>query len=171
MSTRDQQGRGESERGEGATQQRCVPAQLLALTLDHGDVCVDDSQLRESSFTTQALFPQTPEIPRRITLRSEAADVQGVDELSRRWMRGVGEVGEYLRRLPETVAELHSTIGDMHETMMGDAAIVTCWLDQDYRLDGAPPHVSGPATVALRREDGEWRITLFHFIPLPTEAS
>jgi ketosteroid isomerase-like protein len=61
------------------------------------------------------------------------------------------------------------TVSDVHETEWGDAAAVTCWLEQDYILEGAPQHVSAPTTLLLRRDGDDWKITLFHSVPRPPE--
>lgn len=104
-------------------------------------------------------------------IRTGAEDIQGVDEISRRWMRGMGEVGGYIRELTGMVQDVHSTIRDVHETTWGDAGILTCWLDQDYVLDGADQHISAPSTLVFRRVGGAWKIVLFHSIPLPPETT
>jgi hypothetical protein len=43
---------------------------------------------------------------------------------------------------------------------------VTCWLEQDYTLDGDAQHVSAPTTIGFVRIDGGWKVSLFHSIPL-----
>jgi ketosteroid isomerase-like protein len=100
-------------------------------------------------------------------LRISANDVQGVDEISRRWMRGVSEVGEYVRKLVEQIKGVHSTISNVRESVWGEAGVLTCWLDQDYTLEGKPQHVSAPTTVVFRRENGAWKMVVFESIPLP----
>jgi ketosteroid isomerase-like protein len=104
-------------------------------------------------------------------IRSGAKDIQGVDEISRKWMRGIGEVGDYIRELASMVEGVRSTISDVHETAWDDAGILTCWLEQDYTLKAARQHVSAPTTLVFRREDGAWKIVLFQSIPLPPEGS
>ena len=103
-------------------------------------------------------------------LKSVALDVQRVDEISRHWMRSHGELREYMDRLALAVENVSSEISDVHETMLGEVGVVTCWLEQGYTLEGERTHVSAPTSVVLRREAGEWRITLFHSIPLAAEA-
>jgi ketosteroid isomerase-like protein len=100
-------------------------------------------------------------------MSNATTDAQGVDELSRRWLRGTGELESYLRRLAETVSEVHTELSDSEERVTGDVGILTCWLDQRYTLDGQVQHVSAPTTMVFRREDGEWKLALFHSIPLP----
>ncbi|HYT52212.1 MAG TPA: nuclear transport factor 2 family protein [Gaiellaceae bacterium] len=96
-----------------------------------------------------------------------AEDAQSVDEISRRWLRSKGELGDYLKQLGGAVSDVRTELRDVHEQAWGDAGVVTCWLEQDYTMEGAGQHVSAPTTVVLRREKGEWRITLFHSVPLP----
>jgi len=98
-----------------------------------------------------------------------ATDAQGVDEISRRWMRDMDEIAEYFNQLQPILSDVKSHLGDIHEVTWGDAGIVTFWLEQSYALDGKAQHVSAPTTVVLRREGGEWKIALIHSIPLPAE--
>ena len=100
-------------------------------------------------------------------LRAVTDDVQGVDELSRRWMRGRAEVEAHTRQLEGAIADIHSELRDLHETTWGNAGVVTCWLEQDYTFQGQRQHVSAPTSAVFRREGGSWRIVLFQSIPLP----
>jgi ketosteroid isomerase-like protein len=100
-----------------------------------------------------------------------AQDMQGVDEISRRWLRGSGEVGDYLRQLIGMVSGVRSTFSDVHEVVRDDTGILTCWLEQDYTLGGKAEHVSAPTTLVFRREFGDWKIVLFHSVPLPPETA
>jgi len=99
-----------------------------------------------------------------------ADDAQGVDEVSRRWIRGRDELESYLRGLMGAVSAIQTEVRDVTERVWGDAALVTCWMEQDYTLEGARRHVSAPTTIAFRRVDGQWRMTLFHSIPLPEQG-
>jgi ketosteroid isomerase-like protein len=99
--------------------------------------------------------------------RMATDDVQSVDELSRRWMRGQGALQDYFKRFGPQLSDIHSTLSDMRETVLGDAGIVTCWLEQDYTYQGKKQHVSAPTTVVLRRIGSDWKFALFHSIPLP----
>ena len=96
-----------------------------------------------------------------------AADMQGIDEISRGWMRGDDSVRQYLGGLMTQIEDVRSEMKDVHEVVWGDAGLLTCWLEQDYTLDGIRHHISAPTSVVLRREDGEWKIVLFHSAPLP----
>jgi ketosteroid isomerase-like protein len=99
-----------------------------------------------------------------------AGGAQGIDEISRRWMRGDDEVRDYAAKLAGLVSDVHTEIRDPHEAIWGDTGVLTCWLDQDYTIEGDPTHISAPTTVVMRKEDGDWRVALFHSIPLPPEA-
>lgn len=98
-------------------------------------------------------------------MRHVAEDVQQIDELSRRWIRSRNELWEYVRGL-EGLEDISSTLSDLHEVSWSDGGIVTCWLEQDYRLDGQQQHISSPTTVVFRRDSGQWRVVLFHAVPL-----
>jgi ketosteroid isomerase-like protein len=102
-------------------------------------------------------------------IAAAADDVQGVDEVSRRWIRGIDALGNYVRELMSMVSNVHSTISDAHETVAGDVGIVTCWLEQDYVAEGRPQHVSAPTTLVFRRDGGTWKMWLLQSVPLPPE--
>jgi uncharacterized protein (TIGR02246 family) len=99
-----------------------------------------------------------------------AEDVQGIDEISHRWLRGSGEVGNYVRQLASMVSDVRSTLDDVHETVVGDVGVLTAWLEQDYTLDGQQQHISAPTTLVFHRAGGDWKILLFHSVPLPDPA-
>ena len=94
-------------------------------------------------------------------------DPQGVDELSREWLRGRGALEQYLRGLLTQVKDVSSEIRDLHEVIEGDFGLATFWLEQDYTLAGERHHISAPTSAVLRRESGSWKIVMFHSIPLP----
>ncbi len=102
-------------------------------------------------------------------IQAGTEDIQAVDEISRRWMRGIDELGAYIRRVVNMVDDVHTSITGVHETSIGDIGILTCWIEQDYKLEGKAQHVSAPTTVAFRRENGAWKVVLFHSLPLPPE--
>ena len=99
-----------------------------------------------------------------------AEDAQSVDEISRRWLRGAHELGGYITQLVKQVEDVHTSISDVHEIVQGEIGIMTCWMEQDYVLEGKPQHVSAPTTMVFRRASGGWKVLLFHSIPLPEEA-
>jgi uncharacterized protein (TIGR02246 family) len=95
-----------------------------------------------------------------------AEEAQSVDEISRRWLRGRGALSDYMQQLEGAVSDIHTELRDVNEQTWGDAGLVTCWLEQDYSMEGAAQHVSAPTTCVLRREDGDWKIALFHSVPI-----
>ena len=104
-------------------------------------------------------------------IRNSAGDVQAVDEISRRWLRGVGEVGDYLRGVVKQIEAVRSTINNVREVIWGEAGVLTCWLEQYYTLEGTKQHVSAPTTVVFRRDHSAWKMVLFESIPLPPESA
>jgi uncharacterized protein (TIGR02246 family) len=103
-------------------------------------------------------------------MRLATDDAQGIDEISRRWMRGRDELEAYLRQMTSAVSDVRTELRDVEERTWDDSGVLTCWLEQDYTMEGARHHISAPTTVVLRREGGEWRLALFHSIPLPEAA-
>ena len=97
-------------------------------------------------------------------------DIQGVDELSRRWLRGEDEVEGYLRQLAGALGDVRTQLRDVDERVWGETGFLTCWIEQDYTLEGKAQHVSAPTTIVFHREDGDWKVALFHSIPLPEQA-
>ena len=118
---------------------------------------------------TRQLFSALDRNDAEAFIENSAKDVQAVDEISRRWLRDVGEAGDYLRKLVKQVEGVRSTISNVRESVWGEAAVLTCWLEQDYTLEGKKQHVSAPTTVVFRRENGAWKIAVFESIPLPLE--
>ena len=93
-------------------------------------------------------------------------DVQGVDEISRRWMRGSGEMTKYFEQLIGVVTDVSSDLVDVHETINGDTGVLTCMLEQSYTYEGNTVSVIAPTTVVLRRDGGAWKAALVHSVPL-----
>jgi len=93
-------------------------------------------------------------------------DMQGVDELSRRWTRGKSEFAAKVGVLSEAVSDLRTETTDVVEQIWGETGLVTCWIEQDYTYEGAAQHVSAPTTIVFRRVDGAWKMALFHSIPI-----
>jgi ketosteroid isomerase-like protein len=104
-------------------------------------------------------------------IRNSADDVQAVDEISRRWLRGVGEVGDYLRSVVKEIEAVRSTISNVREVIWGEVGVLTCWLEQDYTFKGTKQHVSAPTTVVFRGDDGAWKMVVFESIPLPADST
>ena len=87
-----------------------------------------------------------------------AGDVQSVDEISRRWLRGRGDVDKYLREVITAVSDVGTQLRDAEERIWGETGVLTCWIDQDYTMNGPPQHISAPTTLILRRDGGAWKL-------------
>ena len=96
-----------------------------------------------------------------------ADDVEEIDEVSRRWLRGKTEVRGYFTEVLKAISNVKSVISDAQERIWGDVGVLTCCLDQTYTMDGTDTTISAPTTLLFVRQDGTWRITLFHSYPLP----
>lgn len=97
-------------------------------------------------------------------------EVQGVDEIARRWMRGRPAIEGYFSQLKDTVSDVRSRMSDVQEDAWGDAGLVTFVLDQTYTLDGQQQTISAPTSIVFRRRGSDWKIVLIHTVPLPEEA-
>ena len=93
-------------------------------------------------------------------------DVQGVDEVSRGWLRGHAAVEDYFERMRGLIDDLHSELREVRADEWGDAAVVTGVLDQTYMLDGRHQRITAPTSVTFRREQGEWKVALLHSVPI-----
>ena len=103
-------------------------------------------------------------------MRMATEDAEGVDEISRQWQRGRDQMDGYLRQLMGSVSDVHTELRDQHERVWGDAGVVTCWIDQDYTLGGKSEHISAPTTMVFRREGSDWKLALFHSVPLAEQS-
>ncbi len=100
-----------------------------------------------------------------------ADDVQGVDEISRAWLRGKSSIEAYFSQLGEMgVSDVKSSPDDFHATSWDDTGLVTLMVDQTYSAGGEHVHVVAPMTVVCRRDGGEWKIVLVSAVPLPDAA-
>lgn len=100
--------------------------------------------------------------------RKFADDVQGVDEISRAWLRGVSAIDSYFSQLESMdVSDIHSTVTDIDVRHWDDVALVTCMADQTYRVAGEPTAITAPVSMLYRRDHGEWKVELIHAVPLP----
>jgi len=99
--------------------------------------------------------------------RNFTDDAQGIDELSRKWMRGRSQLEDYFKQFGPVVKDIHSEVRDVRESTSGDTGLLTCWVEQDYTLEGKRQHTSAPTTIVLRRSGAEWRVALIHSAPLP----
>jgi ketosteroid isomerase-like protein len=92
--------------------------------------------------------------------------VQGVDEISRRWVRGRDDLEAYIGQLIERITDVHTTLRDVTEHVWDDTGLLNCWFEQRYTFDGTEQDISAPTTMVFRRTTGEWKLALFHSIPV-----
>lgn len=103
-------------------------------------------------------------------LRVATEDVQGIDEISRGWLRGRAAMEAYLKSLGEQVSNTRSTLSDVHTVEVGDIGILTLVLDQEYDMGGQRTSIHAPTSIVARRVDGDWRMVLLHSVPLAKES-
>lgn len=97
-------------------------------------------------------------------------DVQGVDEISRGWLRGRTAMEAYLKSLGEQVSNIRSALSDLKAVELGDVGIVTLVLDQQYDMGGQHATVRAPTSLVFQRVDGSWHVALLHSVPLAEES-
>src|ERR1700739_3709042 len=78
-------------------------------------------------------------------------EIQGVDEIARRWMRGRPAIEGYFAQLKDTVSEVRSRMSDVQKDAWADAGLVTFVLDQTYTLNGQQQTISAPTSIVFWR--------------------
>ena len=103
-------------------------------------------------------------------VRLATDDVQGVDEISRGWLRGRAAMEAYFKSMDQQVSNIQSTLSDIHAVQNGDVGIVTLVLDQEYDIGGQRSSINAPTSIVARRVDGSWRVALLHSVALAEES-
>jgi ketosteroid isomerase-like protein len=93
-------------------------------------------------------------------------DVQAVDEVNRKWVRGKSDVTAYLTHVAHDIEHVFAQISDITVAETGDMRIVTFMLDQSYNAGGRGESVHAPATAVLRLEGDNWKVALYHSVTL-----
>lgn len=96
-----------------------------------------------------------------------ADDAQGVDEISRGWLRGRAALEKYWTDNLPHLSEIHSIIEQPEVRRWGEVEVETFLMHQSYVFNGTPFAFDYPTTIIWRREGDAWKIALFHSIPLP----
>ncbi len=97
-----------------------------------------------------------------------AEDGQGVDEISRGWIRGRANLGGYFDQLRALgVSDIRSKLSDFVTKHWDDVALVTFVADQSYKAEGKKVTIKAPVSILYRRISGAWKIELVHAVPLP----
>lgn len=60
-----------------------------------------------------------------------------------------------------------SNVVDADERIYGEVGVLTFQLEQTYVADGEREAISAPSTMIFRRITDEWKMILFHSVPLP----
>ncbi|MGH2871294.1 MAG: nuclear transport factor 2 family protein [Solirubrobacteraceae bacterium] len=94
-------------------------------------------------------------------------DAQGVDEISRSWIRGRAALDAYFAQLEGTVSGVRSQLSDFHAATWDDVGLVTFVLDQTYKSNGQEQRITAPASMVFRRDDDDWKAVLIHAVPIP----
>lgn len=95
-------------------------------------------------------------------------DAQGVDEISRQWLRGKQAMDSYFVQLAEMgVSDIHSDLSDLVVKQWDDVALVTCIADQTYKVAGDEVTIKAPGSFLFRHNNGSWKLELVHAVPLP----
>lgn len=98
-------------------------------------------------------------------------NAQGIDELSRKWLRGMESLEDYFLTVVSQMSDVHSDPSDFCVRMHGEVGIVTFMLNQSYRFAGAIYKVTAPSTVIYVREHGDWKVALVHSVAIPDGGS
>lgn len=97
-----------------------------------------------------------------------ADDAQGVDEISRVWLRGRASFDRYFMTLEDVgISDIHSKVRDFKTRQWDDIALVTCMAEQTYKMAGEDVAIKAPISVLFKRSRGRWQIELIHAVPLP----
>jgi ketosteroid isomerase-like protein len=97
-------------------------------------------------------------------------DAQGVDEISRRWMRGRAALEAYFAQLKDMVSDARSQLSDLHATVWDEVGLVTFVLDQTYKISGQHKTISAPTSMIFRHQNGSWKLALIHTVPIASQA-
>jgi ketosteroid isomerase-like protein len=96
-----------------------------------------------------------------------ADDIQAVDEVRRKWVRGKSDVCAYLTNVAQDIDYVTVQVSDISVSECGeDTQIVTFMLDQNYNAGDRGESVHAPATALLRREGDDWKVALYHSVTL-----
>jgi ketosteroid isomerase-like protein len=92
-------------------------------------------------------------------------DVEQVDELAKKWLRGKAICVAAIEGMMTTVSDIKSEVSDLNLISSSDMAIVTCTLNQSYTFEGKSISIVAPTTIAFRLENGAWKAVLLHTVP------
>lgn len=94
-------------------------------------------------------------------------DAQGVDQISRRWMRGRAALEAYFAQLKDMGFDSQSQLTDFRATTWDEVGLVTGVLDRTFKITDQHERSSAPASMIFRYQDGSWKLALIHTVPIP----
>lgn len=102
-----------------------------------------------------------------LVLDAYTDDIAGIDEVAKRWMYGREDLTNYTEQMLAAISNCRSELIDVNESVLGDVAVVSGILRQQYDMNGESVSLEMPATFVVRQDGGRWRVCLFHALPIP----
>ena len=99
-------------------------------------------------------------------LDSFSQDVQWVDEFTEEWKFGKSNLEAFFSNAANSITNMKSNTSNFRTVVSGDNALVTFMLSQTYTLDGDNIDLIAPTTMAFSKENGAWKVSLLHSVPL-----
>ena len=100
-----------------------------------------------------------------LLLKQVDRNAEGVDEISRKWIRGKRAFAAYFKRVAPQIKNIKSTLRGLHTREVGSVGIATCFLHQSYTLSGRRQIVgAGHGTIPRTRIEAN------RHLPLPVDA-
>jgi len=99
-------------------------------------------------------------------LDSFSQDVQWVDEFTEEWKFGKSNLEAFFSNAANSITNMKSNTSNFRTVVSGDNALVTFMLSQTYTLDGDIIDLIAPTTMAFSKENGAWKVSLLHSVPL-----
>ena len=99
-------------------------------------------------------------------LDSFSQDVQWVDEFTEEWKFGKSNLEAFFSNAANSITNMKSNTSNFRTVVSGDNALVTFMLSQTYTLDGDIIDLIAPTTMAFSKENGVWKVSLLHSVPL-----
>jgi ketosteroid isomerase-like protein len=95
-----------------------------------------------------------------------ANDAQGVDEVTRRWVRDPAAIERYFHDLLPAISDMHSTVTDLESRSWGDLTVETSMVHQTAVFGGKSVDLDAPTTTIWRRQGDVWKLVLIHTVAL-----
>lgn len=120
--------------------------------------------------TVRELFRAFDRLEFDTMIQMASDDVQGIDEITRKWIRGKKGLLTYFEQLKSMgVSDIRTELSDLQETAVDNLAYVTGMLNQQYKAGGEQVRITSPLTIGLRKQISDWKVSLIHVVPLSEE--